>query len=105
VKLKTREAWWLKLHQMSPQELDAGEREALSQILRGGVMMKALNLILCRIPGMAIDMMQAKMNSQEEINELIRRQGMATGLTQAVELLAEMATSENKGDQDGEAAG
>jgi hypothetical protein len=86
------EAWWSRLQDVEYQEgLDTKEREDLSNLLQHGIMVKALGLLLHRVPKYAASLLSIDLSSEDGVKQAIRNQSQAAGITRSVEMLGEMA--------------
>jgi hypothetical protein len=101
VNLRTREAWWKRIDQVTEFELTTEERLRLSELIQSSSFVKASAIVLSGVAGIGIGLVKAELSSQADINHACRYQGMATGLTKAIEMLGDLATEPMKEDQDG----
>jgi hypothetical protein len=101
VNLRTREAWWGRISQVKEFELTTDERNRLSELIQSSAFVKAAGIVLTGVTGIGMGLVKADLSSPAEINHACRYQGMATGLTKAIEMLGDLATEPMKDDQDG----
>jgi len=101
VKVEIREAWWGRLQLVTEEELTGQERDRLSEMLQSSVMAKAMGIVLHEVWASGASLLGADLSSQAAVNEAVRLQGQAAGITRAIEKLGDMATEYREGNQDG----